>query len=175
MNDSQKCHFTQMTHSRSLQGSWEEEDVENPVGRAGWVFNTLTNELTVCSTIEVAEGEKAPWHCFEYYVDAAVLLDGVASVCCGAFRWFGRMESVYVPKSVTSIGAKAFFYCEVLTSITLPNSVKEIGEEAFFFCNALTSITLPGGVETLGANPFLACGRLSEISVVGGGESLQMV
>ena len=46
--------------------NWEEEEVENPVGCTAWVYNSLTNELTVHGTFEIEDGED-PMECPSTY------------------------------------------------------------------------------------------------------------
>lgn len=40
---------------------WEKEELDNTLGYIEWVFNSLTNELTIHNSIRTEEGEKAPF------------------------------------------------------------------------------------------------------------------
>jgi len=53
------------------------------------------------------------------------------------------IPSIYMGKTVTSIGSYAFHNRTNVTSITIPSSVISIGASAFIGCSGLTSIILP--------------------------------
>ena len=144
--------------------NWEEEEVENPAGHTDWVYNSLTNELTVLRTVEIEDGEYAPWDDLQEGIESAVLVDGVAFVCDRAFIDCRRLKSVHIPKSVTSIGEWAFACCEGLESITIPDSVKTIGLDSFSECG-FSSIKIPRSVVSFDGNPFVGCEYLTEIDV----------
>jgi len=42
-----------MTNSSSSPCNWEEDELNNTIRRTAWVFNSLTGELTLCSTVEI--------------------------------------------------------------------------------------------------------------------------
>ena len=66
----------------------------------------------------------------------------------------GKITSVFVPDTVTSIGYCAFYCCSSLTSITIPDTVTSIGYAAFESCSSLTSITIPNSVTSIGESAF---------------------
>ena len=78
-----------------------------------------------------------------------------------------NVESIILPKSLTSIGDQAFRNCSSLTSITIPNSVTSIGIEAFNDCVSLTAITIPNSVTSIGYDAFFRCSSLSYITYEG--------
>ncbi len=57
----------------------------------------------------------------------------------------------------------AFQECTVLDSITLPRGMTTIGDFAFYNCNSLASISIPEGVTTIGARAFERCTELKSI------------
>ena len=57
---------------------------------------------------------------------------------------------------VTSIGDSAFYNC-VLESVTIPKSVTSIGDNAFYNCRDLQSVTIPNSVTSIGNNAFYEC------------------
>ena len=75
----------------------------------------------------------------------------------------GKIGSITIPNSVTSIGNYAFYDCSSLTgSLTIPNSVTSIGEWAFCRCTRLTgTLSIPNSVTSIGRCAFLNCTRLT--------------
>ena len=148
----------------SSRGNWEEEELENPVGRTEWVLNSINNELTVRSTVEAADGEDVPWDDVKKDVVSAVLLEGVAFICYRAFSCCWDLQSAQIPKSVAFIGDEAFSYCFGLRSVVIPDSVETIGSDAFERCR-IASIRIPRSVTSFRGNPFPCCDRLEEVDV----------
>lgn len=98
---------------------------------------------------------KIPESCFEYNEDDFKDMPFKDS----------RVAKVFIPGSVTEIGAKAFLNCKNLKAINIPNSVTKIGESAFAGCKSLTSIAIPAGVTEIGKGTFSNCENLTSISI----------
>lgn len=95
----------------------------------------------------------------------------VTSVAANAFKRSyegatgGRVTSVALPNTITSIGDNAFAYGSTyLTSVNIPENVESIGKNAFDACKGITSVTLPSGITSLGQQAFNACTGLTEIN-----------
>lgn len=105
-----------------------------------------------------------------------------------AFARCSFLTSVFVPDSVTYIGASAFlantglshislsekitkipdymFYqCYSLREIELPESVSEIGVAVFDDCSSLETVNIPGKVKKIQASTFRNCGALEKIDL----------
>lgn len=75
------------------------------------------------------------------------------------------LQTILLPKSVTSIDDNAFFSCHSLNKVVIyDNSVKTIGMAAFEYCSSLADIILPEGVTTIARSAFWHCKEL--VSVV---------
>ena len=103
-----------------------------------------------------------------------------------AFLDCGKVSSVFIPDSITSIGRSAFSGCSAAVqwgdnpaidtigenafrnykgkSITIPDSVKYIREAAFMSSN-LESITVPDSVYSIGDSAFLTCSSLASVTI----------
>lgn len=76
------------------------------------------------------------------------------------------LQTILLPKSVTSIDDNAFFSCHSLNKVVIyDNSVKTIGMAAFEYCSSLADIILPEGVTTIARSAFSGCTKLSEINI----------
>ena len=81
--------------------------------------------------------------------------DGTTIIYCPA----GKVGTLTIPESVTTIADRAFSDCSGLTgSLMLPESITNIGTYAFSGCSGFTgSLTLPEGITTLGKYVFDDC------------------
>lgn len=67
------------------------------------------------------------------------------------------ITSMYLPESVTEIGAGAFSGCTELRTINIPEGLEFIGANAFKDCPLEGEMYIPGGVTTLGGGAFYGC------------------
>ena len=85
-----------------------------------------------------------------------------------------KMNSIVIPKNITSIGHHAFYLCDTnLTSVTFEGSYPEIPENAFYLCSKLTNIKLPQGLKTIKANAFNGCSSLKQFTFPGTVEAVE--
>ncbi len=87
----------------------------------------------------------------------------VTSLSSYAFLDCNSLESVVLPRTLSSIGNNAFQGCTALNSITLPDSLSTIGEWAFNSCYSLTSVTIPASVIRIEYGAFSSCDSLTSV------------
>ena len=92
-------------------------------------------------------------------VTSAVIGGKATTVADHLFHGQGKMTSISIGNSVTSIGNYAFYDCgapsdEVEMTLTLSDNLTTIGENAFFSCEALKSLTLPSSLKLIGGSAF---------------------
>lgn len=92
----------------------------------------------------------------EVVFDADGLLTEIGN---SAFQSTG-IESLELPKGVTTIGTSAFSSCASLTNVKLSENLTEISATLFSKCSLLSSITIPKGVTIIGKNAFQSCTKL---------------
>ncbi len=86
-----------------------------------------------------------------------------AEVCSGC----SQLQSVDLSSNISSIPSNAFRECSGLVSVSLP-SVGSIGSNAFYGCSTLGSVTIPASCTSISSSAFANCDNLSEISVSSG-------
>jgi len=77
------------------------------------------------------------------------------------------IQTLNLPKQLTSIGKGVFSSCGKLSAVTFANdsTLKTIGGYAFAGTNALTSVNLPNSVESIGDFAFAGSGLSGEIHI----------
>ena len=79
----------------------------------------------------------------------------------------GKMGSLTIPPSVSSIRPHAFSSCKRLTSVTISPGVTSIAFGAFYSCSGLTSITIPASVTRIDSAAFSHCTGLTCANFLG--------
>lgn len=108
-------------------------------------------------------GEEIPEDERVSYLDKIFLPASVTHIGAAAFRECGWMKSIRLPKSLRVIGEDAFFGCWQLRSIALPAATLVIGDGAFAECFELSKVRLNKGLRAIGAEAFYYCDSLTEI------------
>jgi hypothetical protein len=103
---------------------------------------------------------------FEVHIPPKIQKLPVTKIDDKAFR-SGKVTSITIPNSVTSIGRYAFSGCSSLTNVTIPDSVTSIGDSAFYNCESLTSVTIPGSVTSMEGDAFGNCANLTSVTFKG--------
>lgn len=97
-------------------------------------------------------------------ITSYIIKDGTEVICDRTFWEHGKMDSIVIPSSISSIGYGAFFGCRSLTAIVIPSSVTSIGDFVFNGCSNLTIISIPYSVHTMNGNPFVGWSGKLEIN-----------
>ena len=90
-----------------------------------------------------------------------------------AFVQCTHIESIELPKGLTSIGDFAFCECHRLVDINIPEGVKTIGGSAFSGCRALPRIEFPNTVTRLGDWALCECFAMTELVIPNGVTELE--
>ena len=91
--------------------------------------------------------------------------DGVHTIGGYTFARCERVTSLHLPESVEKIGDHCFEAMTSLTSVQLSSHIKEIPLKAFVICTSLEKLHIPEGVEVLGLDCFAICTALKEVSL----------
>lgn len=106
-------------------------------------------------------------------LQSIVLPKGITTIGDDAFSYNTSLTSIKIPNTVTSIGKRAFQGCTNLTSIEIPEGVKSINYGAFNSCNKLTTITLPASLTSLSGAAIARLNRLTEVKIADGNNSFK--
>jgi hypothetical protein len=92
-------------------------------------------------------------------IESVILSPSVVSICWAAFNDCDNLKTFTIPTNslLTTIESYVFEYCIKLDSIYIPNTVKSIGEEAFANCHSFSNITIPSSVNTIDMWAFADC------------------
>lgn len=90
---------------------------------------------------------------------------GVSGMSKINFYDFNKLEYLFIPTGITSIGDYTFMSCTRLKQVYLPEGVTYIGIEAFGGCTGLRYVNIPSTVNIIGELAFKNCSSLTELVV----------
>lgn len=96
-------------------------------------------------------------------LQSILLPKNLTSIGYSAFRGTSLTEIVF-PESVTSMGDECFYECKSLEKAVI-KGVKAISEKAFYNCENLTSVSLPEGLTNINNYAFYNCINLPSIDL----------
>lgn len=105
-------------------------------------------------------------------LQSIVLPKGITTKGDDAFSYNTSLTSIKIPNTVTSIGKRAFQGCTNLTSIEIPDTVTYIGDYCFSGCNRLQKIKLSKKIQTINQRLLQGCSSLTEIEIPEGVKSI---
>ena len=105
-------------------------------------------------------------------LQSIVLPKGITTIGDDAFSYNTSLTSIKIPNTVTSIGKRAFQGCTNLTSIEIPDTVTYIGDYCFSGCNRLQKIKLSKKIQTINQKLLQGCSSLTEIEIPEGVKSI---
>ena len=80
------------------------------------------------------------------YVDGKKVVE-IAQDC---FKDNEYMKSIYIPSTISVIGARAFYNCDSLESLTIPEGIKRLPKEMAYKCAKLSEVNLQDSLLYLG-------------------------
>lgn len=108
----------------------------------------------------------------ELIVPAQLQEHDVLRIGESAFYGQESLDSVILPKGLTSIGDYAFYKCNYLVTVVLPDGLQSIGDHAFDRCSFLMSINLPEGLKHIGDYAIDGCSDQSILTLPEGLQSI---
>ena len=136
-----------------------------------WRFDEDCGKLTLIGFGPMTDYENTdalPWYEKRELIQTIAMPRSLTSVGNYAFYGCGSLTEISLPGKVTSIGASAFYDCAGLTEIVFPDSLTAIGQYAFYGCGGLAEFAIPDGLTSLGDYAFSGCTGPSEITIPDG-------
>lgn len=93
------------------------------------------------------------------------LPDTITEIGAFAFSGCAALERVHLPERLTAVSKRMFNGCGALQEISLPRAVRSIGDYAFYGCERLQELRLPEGVKSIGRYAFYNCRRMEKINI----------
>ena len=134
-------------------------DANGTWGNLTWAFHDGTLTISGTGAMNATTQGSYPWHSIANYIETITIGEGITSVAANAFAGtqnvhsYGKLASISLPSTLTTIGNNAFAYCSALPSVEIPASVTSIGTTAFNQCGNLNSVTLNSN-PTIGEDAF---------------------
>jgi hypothetical protein len=123
----------------------EGEVLEGQVGNLMYLYATGPKTATVIA----GNYEKLN----DIIIPEEVKFEGVKYTVTAIGSWtfnYSRHETVYLPKTLKTIGDYAFYYTYGMKEIVIPNGVQAIGAYALSVCPSLTKVDLPSSLTHIG-------------------------
>ena len=138
---------------------------------------TLDKGTLTISGAGAQEGEE-PWSSKKNQIKAVVIEDGITNIAGYAYFGYENLESITIPRSVTSIGQNALCDCDSLKAINVDKDNTVYSSEDGVLFNKekttllyfppkkeATSYQIPDGVTSIGREAFRNCERLQSIAI----------
>lgn len=93
------------------------------------------------------------------------ICDCTTSIEANAFARHYEIESVFISRTVSTVGSSAFHLCSGMTNLFISEGVEEIGGDAFSYCSGLTSVIIPSTIKKININAFSNCGNLNSVII----------
>lgn len=120
------------------------------------------NELTLSNSLTVIP----KYMCHGTAINSIELPKNLTTIENSAFGDCASLTSVTIPENVSEIGAYAFIRCTNLESLIFEtNKLELIQQDTFAYCKKLSMVELPKSVKHLQSNVFDGCAELKSIKV----------
>ena len=98
-------------------------------------------------------------------IRSVFLARSIESIGTGAFKNCSALEYVLVPNNVSNMGERAFSGCANLSAVTLPRTMDEISNGLFFGCKKLENVEIPAGISKVGDLAFSGCEKITFLTI----------
>lgn len=89
--------------------------------------------------------------------------DSITKIGANVFNGCANLKELYLSSKLSQIGTGVFLGCSSLESVNLPETLTEIPNNCFMNCTSLANVTLGSKVTSIGAQAFKGCVKLDKI------------
>ena len=102
------------------------------------------------------------------------LPDSITDIGAYAFCGCSALEHIHLPAGLRAVSERMFDGCAALEQVSLPQGLTAIEDYAFYGCMHLKKLHLPESVKCIGKYAFYNCRRMTEINIPLAAEDLNM-
>ena len=133
------------------------------IGNAAFKACPLTSVVWKPAECSIGTDDSAPFYSTSSEITSFKFGDEVKVIPAYLCKNMSQLESIEIPKSVTSIGQSAFMYCTKLKSLTFPAGIKTLATSVLEGCIGLETVVIPESVTTINQDAFYNCSALQAI------------
>ncbi len=133
------------------------------IGNAAFKNNPTTSVTWLPANCSIGTDTYAPFYSENSQIRSFTFGDNVQVVPAYLCYRMTRLDSIHIPATVTSIGARAFMYCSSLKLIAFPQGMTSLAVSVLEGCSALEHVVIPSSVTTINQDAFYGCTALQTI------------
>ena len=133
------------------------------IGNGAFKGNPLTSVVWKPAECSIGTDDSAPFYSTSSQITSFVFGDSVQTVPSYLCKYMNKLDTIIIPKTVTSIGQSAFMYCTNLKAMEFPKGIKTVATSVLEGCTALQSVVIPSTVTTINQDAFYGCSGLQSI------------
>lgn len=102
-------------------------------------------------------------------LESVTIPKGITTINEGVFTSCLSLKDVSLPQGLTKLDYRVFTGCTSLETLVIPDTVTTLGGEIFENCTSLKSLTIPASVKTIqGSELFMNCTSLTSMTIPNG-------
>ena len=133
------------------------------IGNGAFKGNPLTSVVWKPAECSIGTDDSAPFYNTNSQITSFVFGDSVRIIPSYLCKYMNKLDTIVIPKTVTSIGQSAFMYCTNLKAMEFPKGIKTVATSVLEGCTALQSVVIPSTVTTINQDAFYGCSGLQSI------------
>ena len=133
------------------------------IGNGAFKGNPLTSVVWKPAECSIGTDDSAPFYNTNSQITSFVFGDSVRIIPSYLCKYMNKLDTIIIPKTVTSIGQSAFMYCTNLKAMEFPKGIKTVATSVLEGCTALQSVVIPSTVTTINQDAFYGCSGLQSI------------
>ena len=134
-------------------------------GVGAFAFESCLSLEQVSFSAGMTRLDVSVFHNCEYLLSADLTGLEITALPEKVFHNCLRVEEIFLPEGITSIGSFCFNDCNALKSIAIPSTVTTVYDGAFYKCNTLETLVFPAALTYLAAYAIPYCANLKTVDL----------